>query len=120
HPDIQRLNTLIASTRGSIADAARTQLAALDLRIAALDEQQSESMATLRALPETGGEELRLIEEVEAARGTVAALTAEHNSARLAESVEISQVQVIDYARFAAPVTVGNRQRSLIIALVFG
>jgi len=118
--EIQRLDTLIEQARASIASAAQTQISSVDLRIAALDGQRAQSMAMLRALPETGTEEIRLVDEVESARSLVTTLRAQHQSVRLSESMDVSQVQIIDMARYVTPVTVGNRQRALIIALVFG
>jgi capsular exopolysaccharide synthesis family protein len=120
NPAVQQLTSLIDARRASIEDAARTQVSSLDLQIAAIDDQRMRSAAALRALPEAGAEEVRLLEEVETARATLAALRTEYQRARLAESLDVSQVQIVDYATFAAPVTVGTRQRTLVFALIFG
>jgi capsular exopolysaccharide synthesis family protein len=120
HPEVEQLETLIASARSSIAESTRLQVAALDQRIMAIDDQRDRSAITLQALPETSSDQIRLATNVESARTLVATLQAQYQSARLAESLEVSQVQVIDRARYATPVTVGNRQRALIVAIAFG
>jgi capsular exopolysaccharide synthesis family protein len=120
HPDVERLTTLIASTRTSVVDAARTQLSSVRLRLAAVEDQRSRLAASSRALPDFESEDARLINEVEVARATMQALRTEYQRARMAETVELGQVDVLDFALGALPQREGNRPRSLVIAIVLG
>ena len=120
NPQVTQLDQLIQARRASIADAARTQVASLDLRIASVDDQRLRSSATLQALPDMGNEEARLIAEVDAARQDLATLNAQYQAALLEESLEVSQVQIIDYVTGVMPMVVGRRGQILLIAVVFG
>jgi polysaccharide biosynthesis transport protein len=120
HPKVQQLTVPTSSARASIADAARTQVAALDQRIASIDQQRERSLVALRAIPDVGMEEVGLVQEVETARGAVATLRAEYHRARMSESLDVGQVQILDLAATATPRVQGRRTQALVIALVFG
>lgn len=120
HPEVEQLSGLITATRTDIATQARTQLASLDLQISSVDQQRSQSTATLRAMPTTATEEQRLTTEVTTAQGTLAGLRNEYQRARLDASLEVGQAEVLDYAAYTVPVAAGRRIQILAIAFVLG
>ncbi|HEU5209570.1 MAG TPA: polysaccharide biosynthesis tyrosine autokinase [Longimicrobiales bacterium] len=119
HPEVERLTTLMGSIRSSVVDATRTQLASLDLRIRTLGEQRSQSASTVRSIPNVDSEDTRLAQEVSLATGTANTLRAEYHRARIAESIDLGQVEILDLAAVAIPQVRGNRTQKLIIAFVF-
>jgi len=120
HPEVERLTTLMVSSRSSVVEAARTQLSSIRLRMTSLDDQRARVAAMIRAVPDFGSEEARLFHEVEVARSSMQALRAEYQRARMAETVELGQVDLLDSALATEPQRVGNRNRTLAIALVLG
>lgn len=97
-PDVRRLDTLIAGTRGRLVGATHSQIDALDARIVALDSLKARTAAALQKLPATQMGEERLSQQVEAARKVSDQLRDEFQRARIAEAVEAGQVEVVDVA----------------------
>ncbi|HEX5831039.1 MAG TPA: hypothetical protein VFY16_08670, partial [Gemmatimonadaceae bacterium] len=64
NPDALRLRELIASTETSLVGAVQSHVASLDARIAALRDLHARSAATIRALPSSEAEEVRLARQV--------------------------------------------------------
>jgi polysaccharide biosynthesis transport protein len=120
HPDVERLNRLMQSARSAVVEAARSQLASVDLRIANLDEQRQRGSAALQGLPRAEAEELALAQEVSATRSMADALNQEYQRARMAEAVEVGQAEILDYATAAFPLAPGRRSQKLAIAFVLG
>jgi capsular exopolysaccharide synthesis family protein len=118
HDEVVRLDNLIANVRASVLDAARTQIAALDLRISVMDDQRQRSASTIRSLPQS--EESRLTHELDVARGIATTLHSEYQRSLMSEGVESAQVAILDAAAPAAPVVRAGRRQKLSIALFFG
>lgn len=120
NPDVQRLNTLIAKTEGSLIEAARSHVAWVDARIASLNVMLARSTAQIRALPEKEAEEMRLVQQVETARQVADQLRAEFQKARIAEAVEVGQVEIIDRAALPVEPVGSGGALKVIIALMLG
>lgn len=120
HPDVERLTALIATTRTNLIAAARSHVSSIDLRIAGLADRRDRSAETIRSLPDSETEELRLAQDAETARRSAEMLRDEYQRARMAEAVGVGQVEILDYAMFAAPQAAGRRTQKLAIALFFG
>ena len=111
NPDVQRLNDLISSSRTRLAAAVRSLVSVLDARIAALDGTRNRELASFRELSGSEERETELTEDVETARRLAEQLRVEYQRARLAEAVDLGQVELIDNAGPArrmgrSPVTV--------------
>ena len=119
HPDVQRLQKLVANTKERITGSARSQLQALDGQIAAVDGMRSSSSGQLQELPKAEEEEVFLAQRAEGISKLYEQLREEHQKARIAEEVEAGQVEVVDLASAATPVGSG-RIRKLLFALVVG
>jgi polysaccharide biosynthesis transport protein len=120
HPDVERLTTLMSRARSSVVDAARTQVASLDLRLTSLQDQRARAAANIESLPDFEGDETRLAQDVAVARSSTEALRAEYQRARLAEAVNVGQAEILDLAAGAMPVKTGRRLHKLFLAGLFG
>jgi capsular exopolysaccharide synthesis family protein len=97
-PDVQRLVSLIASTEGRIADAVRSQIASLEARVRGLDELRSRTQARLSGMPDVQVEETRLVQQAATMQVMAEQLQGEYQRARIAEAVEVGQVELLDRA----------------------
>lgn len=98
NPDVQRINSLIASTQAALVDAARSHVGTLDARIAALEDLRRRTTAGMQAMPDKEAEEMRLVLGVETTRNMADLLREEYQRARIAEAVEVGVVEVVDHA----------------------
>jgi capsular exopolysaccharide synthesis family protein len=98
NPALLRVNQLIAGTQTRIADAVRSQIQSQDARIAALDAIRDRRTSRMSGLPELEAEEERLTQQVTTLQEGANGLRAELQKARIAEAVEIGQVEVVDRA----------------------
>jgi polysaccharide biosynthesis transport protein len=120
HPEVERLGRMMASARASVMDAARGQLASLDLRLATITEQRQQGVATLQNIPDTEIEYIALEQEVTVARGLADGLRSEFHRARIAEAVDVGQAQVLDLASGALTHPSGRRTQKLLLAIMIG
>ena len=97
-PDVQRLISLIATTEGRIADAVRSQIASLAARVSALDELRGRTQARLSGMPDVQVEETRLVQQAATMQVMAEQLQGEYQRARIAEAVEVGQVELLDPA----------------------
>ena len=102
HPDVQRFDTLMASTQAEILSAARAHVALLDARIEALDEVRTRNASALDQLPAAEAAELRFQQNADALRSQGATLRIEYQQARIAEAAELGQVEIVDLATRAS------------------
>ncbi len=119
HPDVKRLDTLIASTQGDLIAAAKAGVALLDARIQALDEVRTRNASALDQLPAAEAAETRLQQNADALGMQGATLRTEYQQARIAEAAEMGQVEIVDVATRAV-VTQANSTRFIVFALFLG
>jgi tyrosine-protein kinase Etk/Wzc len=103
NPDVTRLSTLIAATLQRLAAAVRSNITILDEQISALDTQRGQSAPSYQRLSANESDEATLLEAAEAHRRRSDALREEYQNARLAEAVQVGQVQIVDLAGPAQP-----------------
>lgn len=128
HPDLARVNLLIATTEGkllrAVQGAVQGLIASLAVRIAALDELRARRAASVAQLSATDAEADRLEERVENARKIADELRSEFQKARIAEAVEVGRVEIVDLAVLSsAPLGIGLSQKlalGLLLGLVLG
>lgn len=114
-PDVERLTQLIVSTEDQLINAASSYVASLDARLDALNELRESNASVIRALPEMEAEEDRLRQRVETMRRMGDQLREEYQRARMAEAVEVGQVEIVDLA--ALPYMPVPRMRLLKLGL---
>jgi tyrosine-protein kinase Etk/Wzc len=119
HPEVQRIDTLIASTLSDLISAARAHVALLDARVEALDEVRTKNANALEQLPAAEAVETRLGQNAEALRSQGALLRTEYQQARIAEAAELGQVEIVDLAARAF-ISESSSQRFLAFALLLG
>jgi succinoglycan biosynthesis transport protein ExoP len=120
HPDVKRLDTLIASTEGKIATAVRGQIAAIDARLISLEELISRSATEMAALPRKEAEQTQLVQRVETYRRMADLLREKLQQAQVEEAVHIGQVEVVDLAELPPTPVGGSRAVKLMFGLVLG
>jgi polysaccharide biosynthesis transport protein len=118
HPEVQRLDALIANTQRTLIAAAQTQVEAVSVRIRALDELRGRTAAEMQALPDKEAEELRLNQQVETIRRMGDLLREEYQKALIDEAVEIGQVDIIDRASLP-PFPVGAGKIMIVLLAAF-
>ena len=119
HPEVQRLDTLIASTQSELIAAAQAHVALLDARIESLDEMRSRDAGALGQLPAAEASETRLQQNADALRAQGASLRTEYQQARIAEAAEVGQVEIVDLATRAS-VSQVNGPRFVTFSLLLG
>jgi tyrosine-protein kinase Etk/Wzc len=97
--DVIRLRILVDSTRARLLEAAQSQILASDAKLSALDTLAALYAADMRKYPETESEEERLTRQVGTIREMANSLRSDYERARIAEAVEIGDVEVVDPAR---------------------
>jgi capsular exopolysaccharide synthesis family protein len=120
NPDVQRVNALIASTQQAISDAARSHIASLDARIGALDALRSRRENRMQGLPSVAAEEVRLSQQVASTQAVADQLRTELQKARIAEAVEVGEVEVVDPALYPAAPLGGERVLRTLLGLLVG
>jgi succinoglycan biosynthesis transport protein ExoP len=124
NPDVLKLDTLINGTQASLLSAVRSNLDALDARLASLDALRTRNSAQMQKLPAVQAVEARLMQRVETARKMADQLREEYQRARISEAVEVGQVEIVDFATQPdVPVGRGPLFRiltGLIIGLILG
>lgn len=120
HPDVQRVDALIASTEPKLIAAVRNQLAVIDGNLSAVNARRQQAAGQIASLPSSEETEQRLLRDVDNIRKMSDKLNDELQVARIAEAVEAGQVQVVDLARYPMGAITAGRRRKLAYALLIG
>jgi succinoglycan biosynthesis transport protein ExoP len=119
-PEVQRLDGLVRSTHERIAAAVRSKLTSLDARIAVLDGNLGRRETRIQSLPDVEAEEMRLAQQVATTQGVADALRTELQKARIAEAVEVGQVEVVDPATLPPGPIPQHRGARVVFGLLLG
>lgn len=119
HPEVQRLDSLTASTERQLIAAVRSNILTLDARVAALEEIKARTDANLRHIAVTEPEEVRLALKMESIAEAAMELRQQYYSAGMAEAAQLDQVTVLDRA-LAGELAGSGPLRTLLLGLVFG
>jgi capsular exopolysaccharide synthesis family protein len=119
-PDVQRLNSLIASTEERVRETLSSGIVALDARLGALDQTRGQNEQQMETLPGVEAEEVRLTQQVETTQKVAEQLRGEFQKARIAEAVEAGQVEVLDSAPFPAKPIPARRSLRIILGMIVG
>ena len=120
NPDVGRLNLLLTDVLGKIAAAARSVITAYDARIRALDDVQAHSAASFQNVSSNEAEEARLVQQADAIRKISDQLRDDYQKARIAEAVEVGQVEIVDAAIYPEVATGPSRIRTVILGGLLG
>jgi capsular exopolysaccharide synthesis family protein len=120
HPDLPRVNQLIAATEEklhrAVQAALQTSVATLGGRIAAMNDMR----ARQRSMSARESEEARLTERVDNARKVVDALRIEYQHARIAEAVTVGHVEIVDHAALPGSRAGLGVKQMLVLGLLVG
>jgi uncharacterized protein involved in exopolysaccharide biosynthesis len=109
-PQVQVLDSLLASARNQMRVAAEQSLDLLRSRLASAEERHGQLRYEVGVLPSRGAELGRYQQKVDAVQGVFDMLVNKYFEAQIAEDVEVGDVEVIDAAtvpRRPDPSTVG-------------
>lgn len=124
HPAVQRVDLDVRRTREEILDAARNQLAYHDARLRTLSDLRSRYTGQVEALSTTGAGEDQLVQQLTTMNAMGDQLRTELQRARIAEAVELGQVEVINHAPLpAGPIGSGQQWKlglGVVLGLLFG
>ena len=120
HPDVQRVDAMIASTEPKLATAVRNQIAALDGNLAAIAAERTRNATEISALPGDEATEQRLVRDADNIRKGADRLNDELQLARIAEAVEAGQVEIVDLARFPGPAIGPSKRRKVTYGALLG
>lgn len=120
NPDLQRINALMASAASRVISAVKSQIDAVDARVAALQGMSDRGTNDISTLPRTEAEEARLIEQAQGSQRMAEQLREEQQRARISEIAEVGQVQIIDLARLPDTPVNGGQSRTILYAGLFG
>lgn len=103
HPEVQRLNTLIAATESRLIDAARGYTTSIRAQIGTVQGLKGRSVAKMSDLPRTEVEQVYLTQNLDALTKTGDQLREQYQSVRLEEAGEAGQVEIVQQATRALP-----------------
>jgi len=117
---VRQVTAQIASTQLQLRDAVTSHLGALDGQISALDDLLARSSAEIRSLPAKEAEEMRLVLRLETAQRVADQLREEYQRARIAEAIEVGQVEVVDWAALPLQPIGSGKALKLMLGLMLG
>lgn len=120
NPQVERLESLIASAEERLLDALRSYVASLDGRIAALRSLQERNSSEIEALPSSEAEEVRLVQHLASAQKVADHLREELQKARMAEAVEMGEVEIVYAAPLPTEPIGSGRRVKLVLGLILG
>ena len=120
NPDVAQLKNLIRSTEERIAAALMSYVSSADARIAALESLRSRTASSVQALPGKEAEETRLSRQVEVTTEMADELRLEYQQARIAENVQIGDVDIVDMAALPYRPVFGMWPIKIVIGLILG
>ena len=120
NPDLEAMNTLIASTSDKLISAVRNQMLSLDARIASLDALKARSSTEIATLPATETEEAQLSQQVATIQKMADGLEEDYQKAKMAEAVEAGQVEILDLADAPTTPMAAGRARKLALGILIG
>ena len=98
HPDVLRVDTLIATTEGRIRSAIDDHITALKARLSLLNGRRAKNARELLELPRAELQEARLEQQLQSLRKLTDGLRTEYQKAQIDEAVQMGQVDVLDLA----------------------
>jgi len=120
NPDVAQLKNLIRSTEERIAAALMSYVSSADARIAALESLRSRTASSVQALPGKEAEETRLSRQVDVTTEMADELRLEYQQARIAENVQIGDVDIVDMAALPYRPVFGMWPIKIVIGLILG
>jgi capsular exopolysaccharide synthesis family protein len=119
HPDVQRLNTLIASTEANLIQAVRNHIGSLQAQIGALGAVRGRAAAEMSGLSETEVQEVTLTKNLAALQQMADQLRQEYQAIRLQEAGASGIVEIVQLSSRAMPIP-SKAWVTILLGLVVG
>ncbi|MFL5542650.1 MAG: polysaccharide biosynthesis tyrosine autokinase [Longimicrobiaceae bacterium] len=120
NPDVQRLDSLVATSRGRLTSAVSARATALDAQLRVVDGLMASDASSVSQLPDAEAEEQRLRRQVETLQTLADDLLREQQKARIDQAVEAGQVEVVDRALVPGGPMGRNGKKRMFFALLVG
>ena len=120
NPDVQRLDSLVATSRGRLTSAVSARSVALAAQLRVVDGLMASDAASVSQLPDAEAEEQRLRRQVETLQKLADDLLREQQKARIDQAVEAGQVEVVDRALVPGGPMGRNGKKRIFFALLVG
>ncbi len=120
HPDVQRLDGLIATAEARLLEALNHHVGGLDAQISALDGIHARNLENIQEVADAEMEETWLQHEISTIRNIVDQLRAEYQRARISEAVEMPQFVIMNLqAGQGSPLGTQERQ-TVMLGILLG
>lgn len=103
HPEVRRLDALIASTEEKLVEAVQSHVASLRAQVGALGGLRGRSIGKMSDLPRTEVQEVYLTQNLGALQQMGDQLREQYQAVRLEEAAEAGQVEIVNLAPGAFP-----------------
>jgi tyrosine-protein kinase Etk/Wzc len=120
NPDVLQLQHLITSTKGQLQQAIGSHVGSLDARIRSLQGLRARSGQAIEVLPALAEEESRLEARVQSLTTMGDQLRADFQKARMAETVEAGDVDIVDLAGVPYAPVLSSATLKLAIGVLLG
>jgi succinoglycan biosynthesis transport protein ExoP len=120
NPDVQRVDSLVATSRSRLVSAVGARSTALAAQLRVMDGLMSADAASVAQLPDAEAEEQRLRRQVETLQTLADDLLREQQKARIDQAVEAGQVEVVDRALVPGGPMGRNGKKRVFFALLVG
>jgi polysaccharide biosynthesis transport protein len=120
NPDVQRLDSLVATSHSRLTSAVAARATALAAQLRVMDGLMSADAASVSQLPDAEAEEQRLRRQVETLQTLADDLLREQQKARIDQAVEAGQVEVMDRALVPGGPMGRNGRKRVLFALLVG
>jgi len=98
NPDVVQLKSLMRTAENQLTQSVSSHVATLDARLGSLASLRAQSGASIQVLPAMAEEEMRLNSRVQSLQGIGDQLRQEFQRARMAETVEAGDIEIVDLA----------------------
>jgi len=119
NPDVQKMDQLVRDTRTRLVAALAGHIAALDGKLAAVQQRQRMGAQAIGELPRQDAEELRLTQQVEGYGKMAIFLREQYSTLQLGSAADGGRVELVDAALPGWKVGSGRIQM-LVFGLLFG
>jgi capsular exopolysaccharide synthesis family protein len=120
HPDVRRIDGLIAAAEPQLRQAVQNQINALDGQLAAVDTIVRKRTSAIARIPATEETEQRLTRDADNILKMSDKLNDELQSAKIAEAVQSGTVDIVDLAQYPAGSIGAGRKRKITYGAVLG
>ncbi len=120
HPDVQRIDALIAATEPQLLEAVQNQIDMLNGRLAAVDNLVREHSSAIAQIPGAEETEQRLTRDADNILKMSDKLNDDLQSAKIAEAVQSGNVEIVDLAQFPAGSLGAGRRRKIAYGAFIG